>query len=70
MRLSVSNIAWDVEEDDAVAEVLRDLGVDQVDLAPGKYFPDPAAARMSPWCSSHNEGGRKRTTLPAGRRAS
>ena len=44
MRLSVSNIAWDVEEDDAVAGVLRDLGVDQVDLAPGKYFPDPAAA--------------------------
>ncbi|MFN4177320.1 sugar phosphate isomerase/epimerase family protein [Phenylobacterium sp.] len=43
MRLSVSNIAWDVDEDGAVADLLAAAGVTQVDLAPGKYFADPAA---------------------------
>lgn len=41
IRLSASNIAWDVCEDDAVAKVLRNAGIDQIDIAPGKYFPDP-----------------------------
>jgi len=43
MRLSVSNIAWDVAEDAAIADLLAGAGVIQVDLAPGKYFADPAA---------------------------
>jgi len=41
MRISASNIAWDIVEEPAVAELLRDRGVDRVDIAPGKYFPDP-----------------------------
>jgi D-psicose/D-tagatose/L-ribulose 3-epimerase len=44
MRLAISNIAWDTGEDDAVAALLRRYGVDAVDIAPGKYFPDPARA--------------------------
>ncbi len=44
MRLSASNIAWDVTEDEQVAHALRDAGINHVDLAPGKYFPDPLAA--------------------------
>jgi len=44
MRLSVSNIAWDLPEEDSVAALLAAAGVDRVDLAPGKYFADPAAA--------------------------
>lgn len=44
MRLSVSNIAWDAPEDDQIADVLRSKGIEFVDLAPGKYFPDPKAA--------------------------
>ena len=44
MRIAVSNIAWDPAEDGAVAALLRRYGVDAVDLAPGKYFPQPAAA--------------------------
>jgi D-psicose/D-tagatose/L-ribulose 3-epimerase len=44
MRLSVSNIAWDLDEEDAVAGLLSTAGVHQVDLAPGKYLPDPGAA--------------------------
>lgn len=44
MRLSISNIAWDAEEDAAVAELLARIAVDAVDVAPGKYFPDPRQA--------------------------
>lgn len=44
MRLSISNIAWDPEEDAAVAELLTRTAVDAVDVAPGKYFPDPRLA--------------------------
>jgi len=44
MRLSVSNLAWDVVEDDAVAKLLNAYGVSAIDVAPGKYFPDPLSA--------------------------
>lgn len=44
MRLSISNIAWDAEEDEAIAKLLHRFGVDAIDVAPGKYFPEPAAA--------------------------
>ena len=44
MRLSISNIAWDPAEDEAVAALLAARGIDAIDIAPGKYFPDPAAA--------------------------
>ncbi|TAM60807.1 sugar phosphate isomerase/epimerase family protein [Rhodanobacter denitrificans] len=41
MRIGVSNIAWDPQEDEAVAALLNEHGVDAIDVAPGKYFPDP-----------------------------
>lgn len=44
MRLAISNIAWDVAEDDGVAALLHRYGVDAVDIAPGKYFPNPGQA--------------------------
>lgn len=44
MRLSVSNLAWDVVEDDDVAQLLGEFRVEAIDVAPGKYFPDPLAA--------------------------
>lgn len=40
MRVSISNLAWDPDEDDDVAALLRAAGIDAVDLAPGKYFAD------------------------------
>ncbi len=45
MRLGVSAIAWDVEEDATVAELLQQHGVDAVDIAPGKYFSDVLRAQ-------------------------
>ena len=44
MRLSISNIAWDAAEDEAVALLLKRFAIDAIDIAPGKYFPQPAAA--------------------------
>lgn len=44
MRIAISNIAWDVAEDEAVAALLKKYGIDAIDVAPGKYFPDPKTA--------------------------
>lgn len=44
MRLSISNIAWDVQDDAQVARLLRAYGVDAIDVAPSKYFSDPSEA--------------------------
>ncbi|GAB7127784.1 hypothetical protein JCM19000A_22910 [Silvimonas sp. JCM 19000] len=44
MRLAISNIAWDVNEDNDLASLLQRYQVDAIDFAPGKYFPKPAEA--------------------------
>jgi sugar phosphate isomerase/epimerase len=44
MRLAISNIAWDIAQDVEVAELLNRWAIDAIDIAPGKYFPDPANA--------------------------
>lgn len=41
MRLAISNIAWDVSEDQAMVALLQRYEVDAIDIAPGKYFSDP-----------------------------
>lgn len=44
MRISASNIAWSPENDDSVAVLLANYGIDAIDVAPGKYFRDFATA--------------------------
>jgi len=44
MRLSISNLAWDTQDDAAVAALLRQYGIDAIDIAPTKYFPDVTSA--------------------------
>lgn len=44
MRIAVSNIAWDREDDDAVAALLQRHAVDAIDLVASKYVADPATA--------------------------
>ena len=44
MRLAISNIAWDVSEDEALVRLLRRYAVDAIDVAPSKYFADPVHA--------------------------
>lgn len=45
MRLAISNIAWDVQEDPAIAKLLGIFAVDAIDVVPSKYFPDPKNAK-------------------------
>lgn len=45
MRIALSNIAWDVHEDEEVARLLARNSIDAIDIAPGKYFPDPQSAK-------------------------
>src|SRR3546814_559040 len=40
MRIAVSNIAWDAASDDAVLGLLPGLGVDAVEVAPTRLWPD------------------------------
>jgi len=40
MRIAISNLAWDVLDDKAVASLLNTYGIDAIDIAPGKYFPN------------------------------
>ena len=44
MRISISNIAWEKDEEPEIAELLQRLGVTAVDVAHSKYFPDAAGA--------------------------
>ncbi|UVL38911.1 sugar phosphate isomerase/epimerase [Pseudomonas sp. B21-040] len=44
MRLAISNIAWDVSEDNSIAELLVRHEIDAIDIAPGKYFQYPEQA--------------------------
>lgn len=59
MRLAISNIAWDRDEDPAIAGLLQERGVDAIDVAPGKYFPEPGQAsaqdivHVRRWWSDH-----------------
>ena len=59
MRIAISNIAWDVSEDEPVAALLNKYGVDAIDVVPGKYFPDPKnatsvdIARVRDWWRNH-----------------
>lgn len=59
MRIAISNIAWNVAEDERVATLLSKYGVDAIDVAPGKYFADPKKAspvdvtRVREWWRSH-----------------
>jgi D-psicose/D-tagatose/L-ribulose 3-epimerase len=36
MRIAISNIAWDVSEDEQVATLINKYGIDAIDVAPGK----------------------------------
>lgn len=44
MRLAVSNLAWDVTEDVEIAKLLSNFDIDAIEIAPGKYFPQPNMA--------------------------
>jgi len=59
MRLAISNIAWEVADDEGLLRLLKQYGVDAIDIAPGKYFPVPAEAtgeqiaQVRNWWANH-----------------
>ncbi len=59
MRLAISNIAWDSSQDEVIAGLLQRYSIDAIDIAPGKYFPNPAytsqkkIAHIKSWWSGH-----------------
>ena len=38
MNLSISNIAWNIDEDHEISKILNDYNVNLIDIAPNKYF--------------------------------
>lgn len=40
MKISVSNIAWDIKYDEEVAKILKKNKIHQIDIAPSKYFSE------------------------------
>ena len=59
MRLSISNIAWDVAEDESIRDLLHEFHVDAIDIVPGKYFLKPETTtdkeinKVKNWWSSN-----------------
>jgi len=47
MKLALSNIAWDVKDDDAVGAVMREHGITALEVAPTKRWAKPAEATRS-----------------------
>lgn len=48
-QLSISNIAWATQQDESVADLLGELEVHHIDLAPTKYFADISEATEADW---------------------
>lgn len=46
MKISISNIAWPVEDDEAVVEILQEANIKGVEIAPTKIGLDPACVSM------------------------
>lgn len=46
MKLAISNIAWSNEEEPEVAELLQNLGVNYIEIAPTKRWQDPIHATL------------------------
>ncbi|MCK3658819.1 xylose isomerase [Pasteurellaceae bacterium Pebbles2] len=44
MNISISNIAWNTDQDNDIQAMLKDFGFSFIDIAPAKYFPNPLQA--------------------------
>jgi sugar phosphate isomerase/epimerase len=47
MRIAISNLAWDVSDDELIASLLNTHAIDAIDVAPGKYFPNLGTTSIS-----------------------
>jgi sugar phosphate isomerase/epimerase len=65
MKLSVSNIAWDPDEEPQIIEILSRLGVGGIEVAPTKLWPDWIGADPTAARSAREEYGEKGFRIPA-----
>ena len=49
MRIGVSNLLWTRDLDDDAAHLLKQRGIDAIDIVPTRYFDDIATASSSQW---------------------
>lgn len=47
MRLAISNLAWQLEEEEYIHFLLREMNVPGIEIAPTKYWPNPTLASNS-----------------------
>ncbi len=47
MKLAISNIAWQMQEDEQIHRLLREMDVTGIEIAPTKYWPNPTSASNS-----------------------
>ena len=46
MKISISNIAWDLPEEEAVAQLMKEKGIPGIEIAPTKIWPAPLEANQ------------------------
>jgi len=44
LKLAISNIAWNVEEEGDIFPLLKEMDVEGIEIAPTKYWPNPSKA--------------------------
>ncbi len=59
MRVAISNIAWPIEDDSAVANMLARQGVQAIEVAPTKIWPAPLEASGADVKKYRQEWGRR-----------
>jgi sugar phosphate isomerase/epimerase len=47
MKIAISNIAWQLEEEESIAEIMQELGIKGVEIAPTKIWKVPLSAADS-----------------------
>lgn len=47
MRIAISNLAWNVSDDEQVVSLLQKYSIDAIDVAPSKYFPALATTSVA-----------------------
>lgn len=44
MKISISNIAWQLEEEEKIAQIMQEMAIQGVEIAPTKIWPSPLSA--------------------------
>jgi sugar phosphate isomerase/epimerase len=65
MKLCISNIAWEPQEDDQIVPILQAFGVEGLEVAPTKGWPDPTQATDESIAAYRERWQSRSITIPA-----